>query len=114
MKSAMSSRTTHWAMTVLIQRILPALLLAPLLSLSAAAVAAGERMSFHGSITQPTCAVAPIPAGHDRSRIAASGMTVAVDTACGTQGVPVSTHFLPVSPTATIMVGSGILVLTYQ
>jgi hypothetical protein len=103
MKSAMSSRTTHWAMTVLIQRILPALLLAPLLSLSAAAVAAGERMSFHGSITQPTC-----------SRIAASGMTVAVDTACGTQGVPVSTHFLPVSPTATIMVGSGILVLTYQ
>jgi type 1 fimbria pilin len=117
MKSDTSPRNTRLAIAVLTRRILPALLLAPLLSLSAATFAADGRISFRGSITQSTCAVAPMPAaplGHDRSQIIAPDVTVQTRTACGAQAVPFSTQYLPLAPTATARAGSGILTLTYQ
>lgn len=117
MKSATSSRNTHPAIAVSIPRWMPGLLLAPLLSLSAATVAADAHISFRGAIAQPTCAVAPLPAaplGHERGPVVAADMSVKIHTACGAQAVPVSTQFQPLSPTAMATAGSGILTLTYQ
>lgn len=117
MKSDTSPRNNRLAIAVLTRRVLPALLLAPLLSLSAATFAADGRISFRGSITQPTCAVAPMPAaplGHGPGHVVAPDVTWQTHAACGAQAVPVSTQFLPLASTATAKAGSGILTLTYQ
>lgn len=117
MKSATSSRHFHLAVIALIRRVLPTLLLAPLLSLPAATSAAEARISFSGAITQPTCAMAPMPATpskRDHSQTNEQDLTLQTPAACGAQAVPVSTQFLPIAPTAEVKAGFGILILTYR
>ena len=121
MNTSTSCRYHEFAVHTPVRKLLIALTLAPLFWVSTAALAVDGRLSFHGRITQATCAFVPPGTvkshGQEHAKGAAARMHMMVKhsrATCGKQGVPFTAQFHSMSPTAMAMTGSGILTLTYQ